>query len=82
MAGSAMRYYFDLEADGSSTEDRQGTECGNFDDMRRLALRFVAEVASDSDKDISEVRTLRTVVRDEAGRAVYEAALTITGRTL
>jgi len=37
----AMRYHFDLEADGTSTEDQEGTECGNFDEMRGLAMSFL-----------------------------------------
>jgi hypothetical protein len=78
---SAMRYYFDLEADGASTTDHDGTECQSFDDMRRLSMHFLAEVARDSaETDYGLV--LRTTVRDAMGIAVYEATLTLSGHSL
>lgn len=77
----AMRYYFDLEADGTSTEDQEGTECGNFDEMRGLAMSFLVEVAHD-EKGKKNERMLRTIVRDGSGTGVYEAILTLTGRPL
>jgi hypothetical protein len=76
-----MRYYFDFEADGSPARDSEGTECGNFDEMRRLAMQFLAEVACDEVGKKNE-QMLRTSVRDGSGTRVYEASLTLTGRSL
>ena len=76
-----MRYYFDLEADGNSTTDHDGTECQSFDDMRRLSMRFLTEVARDS-ADTADGLLLRTIVRDATGIAVYETTLTLSGHAL
>jgi hypothetical protein len=76
-----MRYYFDLEADGHSTTDHEGTECQSFDDMRLLSMRFLTEVARDS-ADTDDGLLLRTTVRDAMGIAVYESTLTLSGHAL
>jgi hypothetical protein len=76
-----MRYYFDLQAGGKSTTDQQGTQCKSFDDMRRLSMRFLAEVALDSLESDDEL-LLRTTVRDATGIAVYESTLILSGHPL
>lgn len=77
----SMLYFFDLELNGALTADEQGTECKDFDEMRSLAMRFLAEVANDEPGDASGL-FLRTAVRNPTGTTVYEASLRLTGHPL
>lgn len=74
------RYYFDIH-DGSFEQDEQGTECADFDAVRREAKRTLPEIAREILPEDGDKHTITVRVRDEQHETVYTATLVFTGIT-
>ncbi len=71
------RFYFDID-DGEQFEpDEQGEECGDAQAARDMALRVVTDIAREKLPDGSR-RDLVAHVRDETGRVLLRATLSLT----
>jgi len=75
------RYFFDLH-DGSFKLDDTGTECADFDAVRREAKRLLPEVAKEVLPEGEDHLTLTVRVRDERHETVYTATLMFNGLTI
>jgi hypothetical protein len=76
-----MRYFFDVSSDRLQTRDEEGCELSSESRMRSEARRLPAEIAED-EACFQDRATLTARVRDAAGKAVYQAVLTLEGRPL
>ena len=71
------RYFFDIDDGRTRTEDEFGIECADRDAIRRAARQVLPAVALDAASDAS-LRAVTVHVRDERGRTVLRARLSIT----
>lgn len=70
------RYYFDIDDGHRRTEDRDGHELASRELVRQEAIGVLPVIAADTLPDGDHV-TIRVQVRDEAGRPVFHASLTL-----
>jgi len=77
-----MRYFFDVInfTGGQATIDEEGCDLDTESEMRKEAVRLLAQIASD-EAPYGSSPILTTLVRDRHG-PVYRAVLTIEGRAL
>lgn len=76
------RFFFDIH-DGARDDDHD-VACADLDDAesaRRTAIATLVDVARESLPD-GDRHVFRACVRDEAGRLIYETALTLDGSWL
>jgi hypothetical protein len=71
-------YYFDIH-DGTFRLDEEGTECADFDAVRREAKRVLPEIAKDILPEDGDHHTLTVRVRNERHETVYTATLMFNG---
>lgn len=74
------RYYFDI-VNGALTVDAEGTEFPDAEAARAEAIRTLPDVARDEIADGSS-REVMLLMRDEAGRAIFTASLTLAAKWL
>lgn len=74
------RYYFDV-LDGGLFTDEEGVEFPDRATARAVALRSLPEMANDI-VDIEDGREVTITMRDDAGRPILAATLTIDARWL
>ena len=77
-----MRYFFDIVSftGGQATIDQEGCDLDTESEMRKEAIRLLAQVASD-EAPYGNSPAISTLVRDNNG-PVYRAVLTVEGQTL
>ena len=75
------RFFFDTEDGDAFIKDEDGIECDNVQKAHDLAMTWLPDIAKDKMPD-GEVRDFIVTVRNESGRAVYEAKLGLRGRWL
>jgi hypothetical protein len=75
------RYYFDVHNGETSTTDTVGLEFDGRRAAQREAVRCLPQLAKDALPDGTE-RDFVVVVRDDAGRAILRAKLSLTVETL
>ena len=73
-------FYFDI-SDGSLTIDDVGTEFPNAHSARDAAIRVLPDVARD-EIGAGQHREVVVLMRNEAGQALFTAALTLTAKWL
>ena len=75
-----MRYFFDIQSGDIATIDQEGCDLPNDWEMRKEALRLLAQIASD-EAFMGNSPAVSTLVRDASG-PVYRAALTVEAQRL
>ena len=70
------RYLFDVH-DGGFLPDNEGVELDSLDDARKAVWNTLPKMAVDRKADGNMACQLRMDVRDESGRHVFHAALTL-----
>ena len=73
-------YFFDI-VDGDLTVDDAGTEFPDAHAARDAAIRVLPDIARDKIGK-GQSREVQVVVRDEGGRALFMASLTLTAKWL
>lgn len=73
------RYYFDVQDQNKVTADDVGIECETPDDVRKTAIGALPGIAADALPD-GDRHVLAVLVRDESGKKVFEASLTLEAR--
>ena len=76
-----MRYFFDIKGERVETRDEEGVELDNEQQAQREARRLLAEIAEDESRFTSS-SVLLAKVRDQSGRSIYRAMLTLEGARL
>jgi hypothetical protein len=71
-----MRYYFDTDNDDRVLRDEAGQDCASLESMRDVALRALPDLARD-DLPNGDRRVFTVKVRDESGRYVLQATLSL-----
>lgn len=73
------RYFFDID-DGArgGTGDATCVDLNDAESARRAAIATLVDIARES-LPSGDRRVFRACVRDEAGRLIYETALTLDG---
>jgi hypothetical protein len=79
MARCMMRYFFDILSDRLETVDEEGCDLQNDGEMRKEAVRLLAQVVSD-EAPYGNPPLLTARVRDMSGRQIYRAVLSIEGQ--
>ena len=75
------RYFFDVD-DGDGLEiDRIGLLCESLQAVREEAIKVLPDIAKEVMPD-GDRRVLRTIVRDEGGRSIFEASLALDAHWL
>ena len=69
-------YYFDVDDGHRRTVDREGSELATLAMVRREAIGLLPLVAADVLPD-GDALTIHVLVRDEAGRPIFRAALSL-----
>ncbi|GJE29110.1 DUF6894 family protein [Methylobacterium organophilum] len=72
------RYFVDTSDDDLFVEDEEGQELAGVNDARRLALSVLPDMAREKMPN-GDRRSFLAIVRDEGGRVVYRATLTLRG---
>ena len=73
------RYFFDVSDTGVMQKDDEGTEFSNLEDVRKAAMRLIADVAREAIPEKGDQRSFVVVVTDENRSSIYSATLTYTG---
>lgn len=74
------RYFFDI-VDGDLTVDDAGTEFPNAHAARDAAIRVLPDIARDK-IGAGQSRDVQVLMRDEEGRAIFTASLTLSAKWL
>ena len=74
------RFFFDI-SDGQLIVDNDGTEFPNAHAARDEAIRSLPDIAR-QEIGVRGAREVVVLMRDEAGRALFTAALTLTAKWL
>ncbi|MEH6717313.1 MAG: hypothetical protein V7704_00415 [Aurantimonas endophytica] len=69
-------YYFDIEDQDDLSRDDTGIDCTSRDAIRNAAVDALPDLARDLILG-DEHHTIVVLVRDEAGRKIYRASLTV-----
>lgn len=77
-----MKFFFDLEDDGARIVDEEGVECADVDTATSEAVAFLAEIVRDFHPARFKEHDWSSVIRDESGRPVLRARLTISVESL
>ena len=72
------RFFFDTEDGDTFIKDEDGIECDSVQKAHDLAMTWLPDIAKDKMPD-GEVRDFVVTVRNESGRAIYEARLGLRG---
>ena len=70
------RFFFDVH-DGTFGRDEEGVELADIDAARRAVWNTLPALAADRQADGNTACQLRMDVRDETGKHVFHAALTL-----
>ncbi len=73
-----MRYFFDIQGERNDIRDEEGLELDNEQQAHREARRLLAQIAEDESR-FCATAVLMAKVRDQAGRPIYQAMLTLEG---
>ena len=76
-----MRYFFDIQGERSEIRDDEGLELDHEQQAQREARRLLAQIAEDETR-FTATSVLMAKVRDQAGRPIYRAMLTLEGARL
>jgi hypothetical protein len=79
--GGMPRYFFDTYDGNHASLDEEGVECGSRQQIQDCAIDALPDIARDELPDGLE-QLFWVKVRDESGRLVFEASLTLTSRWL
>lgn len=71
------RYYFDTKNGGMAMPDRVGLVVDDLGEMRRRAFEALRGLAGDELRDGEDARAVTVRVRDETGRLVLHASMTV-----
>lgn len=74
------RFFFDI-SDGVITKDDEGLEYPNAHAARDAAIRTLPDIARE-EIGVGGSRAVTVLMRDEAGRALFTASLTLTAAWL
>lgn len=75
------RYFFDF-ADGETTRDRVGEDCGGREDISSAVMKALPEIAAGKIPDDGDEQAFTMAVRNESNVTVYTATVTFAGRWL
>ena len=75
------RFYFDIADGENSVRDTDGIDLSGLDEARKEALRVLPDVAREVMPD-GDNRNIVARVRDESGRFVFQATLSLTAEWL
>jgi hypothetical protein len=70
------RYFFDIDDGMNDMRDDEGVTLNDREHARKEAIVTLAQLANDKLPDGNN-HTFKASVRDETGRRIYEAALTL-----
>jgi hypothetical protein len=73
------RYYLDIYNADGLTEDEEGQVFETPLRLRQAAIRILPDIVRDEILDVDET-SIAVKVRDESGRRVFEASLTIVSK--
>ncbi|HEY1708935.1 MAG TPA: hypothetical protein VGG10_11775 [Rhizomicrobium sp.] len=71
-----MHYYFDTDNDDRTSRDERGQDHADPESMRDAAIRALPDLARD-DLPNGDRRVFTVKVRDESGRYVFQATLSL-----
>lgn len=69
-------YFFDIQDQEKVSRDDIGIECGTCEAVRDAAIEALPDLARDLRSDV-ERHSIIVLVRDEAGKNVFRASLTL-----
>jgi hypothetical protein len=72
------RFYFDIQDGRGSFQDDEGSDLPGPTEARVMALEALAALAKDEQPDRDQCQWAADV-RDETGRVIYRATLSLTG---
>lgn len=74
-------YFYDIESGEETTRGTEGVEFADREKARRAAIMALLEIAA-GELPNGDRQTFRVVMRDDAGRAVFEARLDFRSTSL
>ena len=77
-----MRFFFDFDDGGARIVDEDGVECADVDNATSEAVIFLAEIVRDYHPERLVDRDWSSIIRDESGRPVRRARLSISVESL
>ena len=75
------RYFFDVDDGDGLAIDSIGLLCNSLHIVREEAIKVLPSIAREVMPD-GDRRVLRTIVRDEGGRSIFEASLALDAHWL
>ena len=72
------RFFFDITVGGVEIQDREGSELARPADVSELAMGVLAEMLHPG-RERAKAGEFFVLARDEAGRTIYRATLTLAG---
>ena len=76
-----LRYFFDVDDGSGLVKDQIGLELNTLNDVRTEAIKALPAIAREVMPN-GDHRTLRTIVRDQNGRQIFQASLALEARWL
>jgi hypothetical protein len=73
------RFFFDFEEGGHTVLDREGTEFADVAGACLAAFEALPDIVRDGRSEIGVPRQLTVIVRDQSGRTIYRAVLSLAG---